>query len=103
MRDRPTRGTGGWGRVAEMQGLGAVPQPPMSAAPACLDGASPAALQEVHAPVPIFPEAPTAQLECHAPLICLDTRMHEQHSVHAIRATLEEYRFWQTYQEGKCP
>ena len=39
-----------------MQGLGAVSQPPMSAAPACLDGSSPAATQEVNAPAQIFPK-----------------------------------------------
>lgn len=79
MWDTTPRGTGGWGKVAEMQGLGAIPQPPMSAAPACLEGSSPAAIQEVHAQAHIFSEAPTAQLECaHAPLICLDTRVHEQ-------------------------
>ena len=50
MRDGATRGTGGWRQVAEMQGLGAMPQPAMSAVPACLEGSSSAATQEVCPP-----------------------------------------------------
>lgn len=61
MRDRASRGTGGWGKAAEMQGLGTMPQPPMSAAPACLEGSCPAAAQEVHPPVQMSLDAYTVQ------------------------------------------